>query len=135
VTGSNLEAARSLHDAFMGGDLDALLALLDEDVEWGIGAYLTGRASYRGKDGVREWWEEVRSLSEAGGETLVPTFEREEELPDGRILRLGQVRIIREQGNLESEFGALYTFGEGKITALRVHMSHAEALRAAGLED
>jgi ketosteroid isomerase-like protein len=134
MTQSHLETARLLQEAFMNRDLDAFLSQLDDEIEWEIGAYLTGRASYRGKDGVREWWREVAELSEADHEELVPTFQRDEELPDGRLLRLGHIRIMRPQGMLKSEFGVIYAFREGRVSSVRNFMSHEEALREAGLE-
>ena len=118
----------------MRRDLGAFLALVDDDVEWEIGAFLTGRASYRGKDELREWWNEVMALSETQHEELVPTFERDEELADGRLLRLGHIRILRQKGMLESEFGVIYAFRGDRVASVRNFMSHEEALREAGLE-
>jgi len=118
----------------MSRDLDAFLALVDDDIEWEIGAFLTGRASYRGKDGIREWWEEVMALSETQHEELIPTFERDEDLADGGLLRLGHLRILRQEGNLETEFGVIYAFSGDRVASVRNFMSHEEALREAGLE-
>ena len=52
------------NDAFNRRDLDALLALMDDDVEVvpRVGA-MEGESSYRGHDGVRRWWSNV-GLSE-----------------------------------------------------------------------
>lgn len=131
---TKLETANALYDAYMDRDLETMLELLDDDVEWEVGAFITGRPSYRGKQGIREWWGRSERISESNNETVVPTFSRDEELDDGRLLRLGHVKVLRPQDPIESEFGVLYSFRDGKISRLEIHMSHAETLRAAALE-
>ena len=132
--GWKLENAEALYDAYMAQDLDAMLELLDDDVEWEVGAFITGQPSYRGKEGIRAWWGQTKQISESANETVVPTFSRDEELDDGRLLRLGHVKVLRPQDPIESEFGVLYSFRGKKISRLEIHMSHEATLREAGLE-
>jgi ketosteroid isomerase-like protein len=56
----NVELFGRSVDAFNRRDLDALLALMDDDVELvpRIGA-MEGESSYRGHNGVRRWWDNV----------------------------------------------------------------------------
>ena len=131
---SNLQTVRALHRAFVNRDLDAFLPHLTDDVEWGIGAYLTGKALYHGKDGVRVWWRDVEALASVKGEQLTSEYLEDHELPDGRILSLGRGTIKRAEGDLETEFAVLYTFREGKVSSLESFPGHAEARRAVGLE-
>jgi ketosteroid isomerase-like protein len=57
--------SRAAYEAISRDDLDAFLALADADVEFN--SLIEGR-SYRGHEGVREWWNNViRSL---GGVSL-----------------------------------------------------------------
>ena len=56
----NLELAYRLTDAFNRRDLDALLALMDDDVELvPRQVALEGESSFRRHDGVRRWWNTV----------------------------------------------------------------------------
>ena len=49
-------------DAFNRRDLEAALALMDDDVEFG--SRLAGmEGGYRGHRGVRRWWETIRETS------------------------------------------------------------------------
>jgi hypothetical protein len=50
------ELSRAAYEAITRDDLDAFLALTDEDVEFN--SLIEGR-SYQGHDGVREWWNNV----------------------------------------------------------------------------
>ena len=53
-------AVEDAYGALNEGDLDAFLERADEDVEFtSIVAEAEG-ATYRGHDGVREWWDSVR---------------------------------------------------------------------------
>jgi ketosteroid isomerase-like protein len=53
----NVEAARRAYEAFNRRDLDALLAVMDAEVEFST--RLVGAGSYRGHDGVRLWWDDL----------------------------------------------------------------------------
>ena len=129
-----LETTEALYEAFMSGDLDGMLALLDDDVEWEVTPFLTGQGSFRGKDEVRKWMGDAAAKAESGNETLVPTFTRDEELDDGRLLRLGHFKLLRPEDPIESEYAVIYSFRGDAISRLEVFMSHDEALREAGLE-
>jgi ketosteroid isomerase-like protein len=134
VAGSNLDTARAIEETFARGDMEGLLSLVDEDVEWITGAWVTGTPSYHGRDGVRRWWRELEELREVQNEEVRVAFERDEELPDGRVLRLGTTTISRPQGDLVEDFGVIFSFREGKVTEMRAYMDRPLALREAGLE-
>jgi ketosteroid isomerase-like protein len=55
VTRENVELAHRTIDAFNRRDLDALLAVMDEDVE-GAPPLASVEGSYRGHAGIRRWW-------------------------------------------------------------------------------
>jgi ketosteroid isomerase-like protein len=135
VESSNLQTVRAMHEAFLARDLEGFLPQLTEDVEWRIGAYLTGKAVYSGKEGVREWWRDVEALSIVEGEELKTEYLEDHELPDGRILSLGRGTIKRAAGDLETEFAVIYAFREGKVSLMKSFTSHAEARREVGLEE
>jgi ketosteroid isomerase-like protein len=59
----NVELAYRAMDAFNRRDIDAYLALMDDDVEIvpRIGA-VEGENSYRGHEGARRWWSNVSDV-------------------------------------------------------------------------
>jgi ketosteroid isomerase-like protein len=59
----NVELTYRTFDALNRRDLDAYLALTDEDVEFvPRTSAIEGESVYRGHDGVRRWWS-IRSMS------------------------------------------------------------------------
>jgi uncharacterized protein len=81
---SNLEIVRRSYEAFERGDLDAVLADLDPEIEWHQAQGLPHGGLYRGRDEVRrnvfepldaEWWSEFSALPDeildAGDELVV----------------------------------------------------------------
>jgi uncharacterized protein len=81
---SNLEIVRRSYEAFERGDLDAVLADLDPEIEWHHAQGLPHGGLYRGRDEVRrnvfepldaEWWSEFSALPDeildAGDELVV----------------------------------------------------------------
>jgi ketosteroid isomerase-like protein len=51
----NIEAIRAGVEAFRRGDFEAVLTLLDEDVEVYMPTELPNSGTYRGHDGYRQW--------------------------------------------------------------------------------
>jgi ketosteroid isomerase-like protein len=81
---SNLEIVRRSYAAFERGDLDAVLADLDPEIEWHQAQGLPHGGLYHGRDEVRrnvfepldaEWWSEFSALPDeildAGDELVV----------------------------------------------------------------
>ena len=61
---SNVEIARSAHRTFVDRDWDGFLSHLSPDVTWHGSAIVTGQQSYEGREGVRQFLDEVDRLSE-----------------------------------------------------------------------
>ena len=55
----NVELARRAHDAFNRADLEAYMALMDEDVEAVPRIVGTLGETVRGHDGIRRWWKDL----------------------------------------------------------------------------
>ena len=126
-----MELAHRSVDAFNRRDLDALLALMDEDVE-GVPPLASMEGNYHGHAGIRRWWESLF-----------------EDLPDFAI----EVVEVRDPGDLtvavvrNRAHGAasaapveqrLWIVGEwrnGKAIWWHTFRSEAEALKAMGLEE
>jgi ketosteroid isomerase-like protein len=129
----NVEVVRGAHEAFNRRDVAALLALLDQEVEWiPILAALEGRV-YRGHAGVRRWIQELDTDWEAF-ETCPEEFR---DLGD-RVLILGSWRARgRVSGvQLENQPGSWVAHvKDGKVTRQQTYTDRAEALKAAGLKE
>jgi ketosteroid isomerase-like protein len=68
----NVDVAREFTDAFNAGDIDSLVACCDPEIEFHSTFAAVSGATYRGHEGMRQWyrdvieaWEEIRSTPEA----------------------------------------------------------------------
>jgi ketosteroid isomerase-like protein len=129
----NVQLHHRAHDAFNRRDLDAFLALMDEDIEFiPYEVAVQGGDPYRGHEGVRRWWKETFSV-----------------LPDIRV----ETCEIRDLGERNLVRGRLYAHGAGSGAPIertlwqtvewrdkktfwwQAFESEAEALAAAGLRE
>src|SRR3954466_14039290 len=80
----NVDLARRMYENFNRRDLDALLALMHDEVEIAprLGAL---EGEYRGHAGVRRWWSDLLDFSPAAAAQI----ERVQDLGD---MTLGQIR-------------------------------------------
>jgi ketosteroid isomerase-like protein len=128
----NVERSYRVIDAFNRGDVEAALALLDEDVEVVSRLAPMGEGRYRGHDGFLRWRQNLRDVFPDWHAELV-------EVRDVGDFTMGLVRI-RGHGD---ESGApvdqvIWQVGEwrdGKLVRFSSHDSEAEALEAAGLSE
>jgi ketosteroid isomerase-like protein len=132
----NVETLQRARDAWDADDVDAFLAEADPEVEWqtAIEQALEGRKStYRGHDGVRKAWEELRGAAWGG---ITSQVQEIRDLGES-VLVLGHLDVTgRTTGiGFREELGQLVTFRGGKILRSEDFLSHAEALEAAGLEE
>jgi ketosteroid isomerase-like protein len=128
-----IERARAAWDA---DDLDAFLAETDPEVEWhtAIQQALEGKkTTYRGHDGVRKAWDDLRGQSWGGITNQVQEIRDLGEL----VLVLGHLDVTGRTAGIgfREELGALVTFRGRKILRSEDFLSHAEALEAAGLSE
>jgi ketosteroid isomerase-like protein len=125
---ANVELTRRAFQAFDDRDLDALLAVLDDDVEaFPILAGMEG--GYRGHDGVRRWWA-----------SLLGTFpDFQAEIVELHDLGDRTLAVLRLRGHgaesatpLDATAWQVSQFREGKCIGWRVYTSEREALEAVG---
>ncbi len=131
----NVEAFKRAVEANNRGDDDALLQEIDPDVEWhGVMGVMFGEEAtvLRGHAGVLEY---LRDLEE--GFTVRDIQWSEFRDLGERIVVLGHVRGQgRGSGiELDSRYGAVAEFRQGKIISYRDYFDHDEALEAAGLRE
>ena len=129
----NVELFRRSVDAFNRRDLDAYLALMDDDVE-GIprAVAMEGGDHYHGHDGVRRWWKDLLDV--------FPDFTVE--VVEVRDLGDSTLAAVRSLGHgagsevlLEDTFWGAHRWRRGKCVSWRYFQTRSEALKAVGLSE
>jgi ketosteroid isomerase-like protein len=127
----NLELTRRAFQAFEDRDLDALLAILDDDVE-AVPILAGMEGGYRGHDEIRRWWAnlldtfpdfhaEISGLRDLGDVTFA-------------VLRL-RARGAGSDTPVDIAAWQVTRFRDGKCIGWRVYTSEREALEAVGLSE
>jgi ketosteroid isomerase-like protein len=130
----NVEVAREAHAAFNARDLDRFLDVWHADCEYRPaleGGLEGGGGIYRGHDGIRRWWQEMRDAwSDMGSE-----MKEIQDLGDGRLLVsiILRVRAETDDMGLEAPFFQVITSRDGRLLSSHDFSSKAAALEAVGL--
>jgi ketosteroid isomerase-like protein len=129
----NVEILRAALPDSGPADLDALIAILDEKVEWDyVGAFPEGTVTYHGPEGVREFVRQWSGGFEDFGAECEETIDAGEHV----VIRLHQWGRGKESGaRVENRTWQVFTFRSGKIVHCRGYATRAEALEAAGLPE
>lgn len=112
----------------VGEDPEAFYSVFDEGVEWHTGFVFPDATSYRGVDGVREFFRTWIGTFEDWG------FEVEEVLDvgDSVVILLHQWGRGKGSGaEVELRFWQVWTFAEGKVVRCVAHFDKGDALEAA----
>ena len=131
----NVETFKRFVDAFNRRDVEAIVEVVDAEVEWRPAApvALGGKATvYRGHTGISQG---LRDLHDSFAELQIEVSEFQE--AGDRILGTGRIRT-RGKGSgaeFDSAFGAVIEFENGKATQIRSYLDLGEALEAAGLRE
>ncbi len=131
----NVEAFKRGLEAGNRRDVETLLEVLDPEVTWhsALHALLGGETTvFRGHDGVREM---LRDLYEAFDEIEIEISEIRD-LGD-RLVAIGRNRARGKASgaDVESPFGFVTEFKNGKALVMRGYLDPKEALEAAGLRE
>jgi uncharacterized protein len=129
---ANIATLEKLYDAINSADLEAILRLQAEDVEWhGPQAFPDLTGPHRGHDGVRAY---TGSITDAWREfTVLP--ERFFDLGD-RVLVLTRERGRGRASGIEvpsRPTAHLWTIRDGRVVRFQVYWDREEGLRAAGI--
>jgi ketosteroid isomerase-like protein len=129
----NVKLLHGVFDAFNRRDIDAFLTLCDPDVEF-ISYWLQveGGGSYRGHDGVRDWWERLLEV--------YPDFTAEVEdvrdLGDRTITRVCfHGHGVASDVPIGQTMWQVAEFRHGQIIGWRFVTSEVDALEAAALSE
>jgi ketosteroid isomerase-like protein len=131
----NVEAFKRGIEAYNRRDVDALLEVIEPEVEWrgALQASLEGEApAYRGHAGVRQW---VRDIDDALTDTHLE-FTEIRDLGD-RLVATGRLRGRGAESGaaVESPFGLLINYRGDKAIRVLSFLDPEEALEAAGLSE
>jgi ketosteroid isomerase-like protein len=130
----NVEIVRQGWDAWLRGDLQGLLALLDPEVIWDTTHFHDWpESAYYGPEGVErflsEWLDVWDDYEVAVDEILA--------VPDGRV-----VTLLRQRGRgresglaMDMEHAQITTVRDGKVTRFDNYEDRSQALEAAGLSE
>ena len=127
----NVEVVRRALEAFSQGDLEAIFAACDPEIELQVSdAYFDAPRTYHGHEGIRE-------LFAAQAEVFDPFRLEPEELLDAgdRVLVIARAGGLARASGVEvlGRFGHLWTIREGKVVAIEEFKDPDEALEATGL--
>jgi ketosteroid isomerase-like protein len=130
VGDGNLETLRRALPESAPANLEELLSILDENVEWDyVGAFPEGITTYHGPAEVRRFLDQWSGAFDDFG------VEGEEaiEAGDAVVMRLHQWGTGKDTGAaVDSRTWQVFTFRDGKIAHCRGYESREEALEAAG---
>jgi ketosteroid isomerase-like protein len=127
----NVDLYRRCVDAFNRRDLNAFLALMDDDVE-AVSRLVAIEGGLRGHDGIRRWWESWFDVW--------PDYEIEVvEVRDLGDVTLANLRALGHGAGSDVPFEdrawQLARWRRGKCVLWRVFNNRTEALEAAGLSE
>jgi ketosteroid isomerase-like protein len=131
----NVETLKRGAAAYERRDLDALLEVLDPEVEWhsALLAMFRGRATvYRGHEGLRRLFEE---MDEVLTDFHIEIFEIRD--LGERLVTSGRIRVRGKESRAETEspVSSLIEFKNGKVLRIWIFLDATAALEAAGLRE
>ena len=119
---------RTAYEGFGRGDIQAVLSVMDPDIEWDATDALAHTGLYQGHEGVTEY---IQSLTGVWEEfTLNP--EQFTESGDGaHVMVLGNVsgRLAATGQDVEARFAHVLQLDDGQVTRLKVCLDRDAALR------
>ena len=131
----NVDIVRRGFEAGNRRDVEALIEVLDREVEWhsALLMSLEGEAAvYRGHEGIREFFRDLDGLFDK----LHAEYPEIRDLGD-RVVGIGRISM-RGKGSgaqTESPLVTVVDLKNGKAIRVQTYLEHNEALEAAGLRE
>jgi ketosteroid isomerase-like protein len=129
----NVERLRAAFDAYNREGPEAIIDLLDPDVEWIADRSDMGRVTYRGVEGVRRSFEELYEGFDKLGMEVDELIEAGD-----RILVIGQMTARGRSTQVEAKLPLAIVFtvgGDGHLIRYESFRNTHEALEAVGLSE
>ena len=120
---------RTAYEGFGHRDMDAVLSVMDPDIEWDATDALAHTGVYHGHEGVTEY---IGSLSEAWEEFHLNPEQFTESGDGAHVMVLGNVqgKLAANGQDVEARFAhVLQLDDDGKVTRLKVCLDREAALR------
>jgi ketosteroid isomerase-like protein len=127
----NVELARKGYAAIARRDFDAVLELMDPDIESHNPPEVPEAGVHRGHDAVRRDWEQTFELFEDFSIDVEQYFDAGDELV---VFLLYRGRARGSSADIEAKMAHVWTIRDGKAIRLRQYLDRGEALEAAGLK-
>jgi uncharacterized protein len=127
----DVDVIRRAIEAFNSGDVDGMLALVDDNLEWRpiFGAATGGATTYRGHAGFLEYWRGTQEIWDSFH------FEPEELIDDGTsivVIGRGSGRAKGSGIDIDQPFAMVWQVREGKGVFGQTFTDVDEARAAAG---
>jgi ketosteroid isomerase-like protein len=129
MSSENKQLIRRMYDAYIGGDLESILAKLTDDFAWNVPGPVPFAGRRTGAAGMREFFAAMASAVQ------VDQFDVDDILADGdKVVVLGRERAtVRETGrHYETDFAHVWTLRDGKIVQGQVFADTAAGGAAFG---
>ena len=120
---------RTAYEGFGRGDMDAVLSVMDPDIEWDATDALAHTGVYQGHKGVTAY---IDSLSTAWDEFHLNPEQFTESGDGAHVMALGNVkgRLAADGQDVEARFAHVLQVDEdGRVTRLKVCLDREAALR------
>jgi uncharacterized protein len=119
---------RTAYEGFGRRDIQAVLSVMDRDIEWDATDALAHTGLYHGHDGVTEY---IESLSGVWAEFHLNPEQFTESGDGAHVMVLGNVkgRLAATSQDVEARFAHVLQLEDGKVTRLKVCLDRDAALR------
>jgi len=127
-----IEILRGAYAAFNSGDMDAVVASMDANIDWVEPLEFPGGGAYRGREAVKQYLTQSRAAW-AEGSSQPEGFV----IADNKIVVFvhARFRLTNEDGWREVRLADVYTIRDNQIVAMRAFADREEALRWAGAKE
>ena len=128
MSGSDVELVNRMLGAYLTGDQEALRSVIDPEGEIYGAPGLINSGTYIGYDGFQQW---IRQWEEAWDET---SYDLQEPIQVADSIVVPAHIVARGAGSgveIDSVFGWLFQFRDGRAVRFHVYVSLEEALEAA----
>jgi ketosteroid isomerase-like protein len=127
----NTAVAERAYERLRANDIEGALEYIDSDVEW-HSLVLEIEGSFRGHDGVREWWRELRSVFPDWD----PSIAEMRDLGDWVLVHARGMGQGAASGiGIDDDFWQVARFAQQRIVWYGAFRTEREAVEAAGLSD
>jgi len=127
----NVELARKGYAAIARRDFEAVLELMDPNIESHNPPEVPEAGVHRGHEAVRRDWEQTFELFEDFSIDVEQYFDAGDELV---VFLLYRGRARGSSADIEAKMAHVWTIRDGKAIRLRQYLDRGEALEAAGLK-